>query len=102
VEPTQPLCLPPEPKKLMGYKIMNKRTDLQIADTSIDWPFEQVRDTGKRLWTGILEGLTAWRERRAAAVLYAELSKLSNAELERRGIIPGDLHRQVSETSRQR
>jgi hypothetical protein len=81
---------------------MNKRTNMQIADNSIDWSFEQVRDTGKKFWTRILEALTAWRERRAAAVLYAELSKLSNAELDRRGMARGDLHRQVSETLRQR
>jgi hypothetical protein len=86
---------------MLGHKIMNKRTNLQIAD-AFDWSTERVRETAQNLWTRILEGLTAWRERSAAAVLYAELSKLSNAELERRGITPGDLHRQVSETVRER
>ena len=35
------------------------------------------------------------REAHAAAVLYQELSKLSDAELERRGIGRCDLHRNV-------
>jgi hypothetical protein len=79
---------------------MNEPTNLQTADTSIDWSFDQARDTSKKLWTRFLEGLTACRARWAAAALYDELSKLSGAELERRGITPGDLHRQVSDTLR--
>jgi hypothetical protein len=43
------------------------------------------------------EGLRAWMEAWAAsaaeAALYGELSRLSDAELERRGIPRGDLHR---------
>jgi len=81
---------------------MYKRTNVPIADASIDWSFEQAGATGKKLWTRILDGLTAWRDWRAAAVIYAGLSKLSHAELERRGIATGDLYRQVSETLRQR
>jgi hypothetical protein len=42
--------------------------------------------------------LAAHRDARVAAALYQELSKLSNAELERRGIARGDLHRHVSGT----
>jgi hypothetical protein len=37
--------------------------------------------------------LADYQRRRVAAALYAELSKLSDAELERRGIAPGDLAR---------
>ena len=49
------------------------------------------------------ERLRGWIEARAAraaeAALYQQLSRLSDAELERRGIPPGELHRCVSGSS---
>lgn len=77
---------------------MDQQANEQVAEAPIGWSAEQVRKIGKTLWARILENLTARRERRAAAALYAALSKLSDAELERRGIARGDLHRQVFET----
>jgi len=74
--------------------------DVQACATPTDWPF-QGRDARKALWVRILASLAAYRERLAAAVLCAELSKLSNAELERRGFARGDLHWQVSQSLRQ-
>jgi hypothetical protein len=74
---------------------MTRQANQQVAEVSIDgWP-EHVRVTGKALSARILEGFVAWSERRAATIVYAELSKLSDAELERRGFARGDLHRQV-------
>jgi hypothetical protein len=43
--------------------------------------------------------IDATAARAAQAVLYQELSRLSEAELERRGIPRGELHRCVSEIS---
>jgi hypothetical protein len=42
------------------------------------------------------------RDAYVAATLYQNLSKLSDAELERRGIARGDLHRHLSENSTDR
>jgi hypothetical protein len=77
---------------------MNQRAKLEAAETSIAWPFEPVRKRASTLWARILQSFTARWERWAAAILYAELSKLSDAELKHRGIARGDLHRQVFET----
>jgi hypothetical protein len=44
-----------------------------------------------------LETLAACRRRRIAAVLHQEMSKLSDAELERRGLARDDLYRHASE-----
>jgi hypothetical protein len=49
----------------------------------------------KRAFACIGACLAAHRDAQVAAVLYQELSKLSDAELERRGIARGDLHRHV-------
>jgi len=56
-----------------------------------DW----IRQAGQRLriWT------EAYAAAAADAALYQELSKLSDAELERRGIPRGELHRCVFGTS---
>jgi hypothetical protein len=49
------------------------------------------------LWLRICAGLAAYRRRRVAAILYAELSKLSDAELRHRGLARDDLHRLASD-----
>jgi hypothetical protein len=77
---------------------MNHQANEQVAQTPIDWSPEHFRDTGKVFWARILERLVAWSERRAATIIYVELCKLSDAELERRGFARGDLHRQVFES----
>ena len=53
--------------------------------------------TARRTWARIGQYVAECRGSYAAAVLYQELSKLSDAELERRGIARCDLHRQVFE-----
>jgi hypothetical protein len=79
---------------------MNQSIDLQAGAIPTDWQL-QGGDARKTVWVRILASLAASRERSAAAVLYAELSKLSNPELERRGFGRGDLHWQVSQSLRQ-
>jgi hypothetical protein len=60
-------------------------------------PSKQARNVASLLWAGFFERLAAWRKRRAAAVLYTELSKLSDGELRRRGVARVDLHQLASE-----
>jgi hypothetical protein len=52
-----------------------------------------VRNKAHHLGTRIAGALEAHAASMGHAALYAELSKLSNAELERRGIPRGELHR---------
>jgi hypothetical protein len=54
-------------------------------------------DQARRLGAHIVEYIDAHGDANAAAALYAELSRLSDAELERRGIPHRDLHRCVLE-----
>ena len=58
-------------------------------------PLGGIKLAGERL-RGWIEGRAA---RAAEAALYQQLSRLSDAELERRGIPPGELHRCVSGSS---
>ena len=53
--------------------------------------------TARRACACIWQYVAECRESYAAAVLYQELSKLSDAELERRGLARCDLHRNVFE-----
>jgi len=68
------------------------------AATPIGWTFGQVRDQVRRLGARIVEVIDARDDAYAAAALHAELSRLSDAELERRGFARGDLHRQAFES----
>jgi hypothetical protein len=56
----------------------------------------QVRDKAHRLGTRIAASLDAYAASLGDAALYQELSKLSDAELHRRGLSRGDLHRSVA------
>jgi hypothetical protein len=68
------------------------------SDVSVSVPraplLDRVRAAGRRLkaW------LEARAERAGEAAMYQQLSKLSDAELERRGIPRGELYRCVSGT----
>ena len=57
--------------------------------------FARMRSAARRTCVRIGQYLAQYREAQAATVLYQELSKLSDAELERRGIGRCDLHRNV-------
>jgi hypothetical protein len=51
----------------------------------------------RRACANIAAYVACCRDAYAATALYDELSKLSDAELQRRGIARGDLHRLVAE-----
>jgi hypothetical protein len=69
----------------------------RVAVSSAGWSAKQVGDVGSVLWASFRARLSAYRRRWVAAVLYAELSKLSDVQLARRGIARGDLHRLTSD-----
>lgn len=69
----------------------------RVAVTPIGWSAKQVGSVPCVLWARLRAGLSTYRRRWVAAVLYTELSKLSESQLERRGIARGDLHRLLSE-----
>jgi hypothetical protein len=77
---------------------MQTHANSQIAGTSIGWALAPARDQVKRLGARIVAFIDARADAYAAAALYEKLSKLSNAELERRGIPRGELHRCIFET----
>ena len=66
------------------------------AAAPIGWLIAQVGDGVKQLGARLLMVLCACDGSWAAAELYENLSRLSDAELERRGIPRGELHRCVS------
>jgi hypothetical protein len=68
------------------------------APGPIRWALVQACDGAKRLGAGIAEIFDAHADALAATALYPELSNLSNAELERRGIPRDRLHRHLFET----
>src|SRR5262245_39374769 len=81
-----------------GEGIMQSHVNSSAATAATVWTFRQVRDQVTRLGAHIVEYLDAHADADAAAALYAELSRLSDAELERRGIPRSGLHRFVFET----
>jgi hypothetical protein len=76
--------------------IMIGRASQFVARPSIGWWVKQTRSAARVLWAKLLALLEAYRQRRAAESLYSKLSRLSDAELERRGIARGDLGRLIS------
>jgi hypothetical protein len=77
---------------------MQTHANSQEVGTSIGWTFGQARDQAKRLGARIVKLIEARADACAAAAVYEQLSRLSNAELERRGISRGELHRCIFET----
>jgi hypothetical protein len=77
---------------------MQSHGSTHAAPAPIGWTFRQVRDQARRLGARVVEFIDAGADAYAATALYAELSRLSDAELERRGIPRGDLHRCIFET----
>ena len=64
----------------------------------IIWAFGRARVQASRFGLRVANALSRWANVRAAAALYENLSRLSDAELARRGIPRADLYRHVSET----
>jgi hypothetical protein len=77
---------------------MQTHVNSQVGTTSIAWAINGARAYARWLGARIVELIDARADAYAAAALYEKLSKLSNAELERRGIPCGDLPRHVFET----
>jgi hypothetical protein len=82
--------------------IMSGRASKFIARPSIGWWAKQTRSVARALWARLREVLHAYRQWGAAEAVYTDLSRLSDAELERRGIARGDLGRLVSEMNAHR
>lgn len=74
---------------------MQSHTNLQAAGNPIGCALSQSRDEARRLGARVLAFLTVCADAYAATTLYQELSRLSDAELERRGIPRGNLHRHI-------
>jgi hypothetical protein len=72
---------------------MQHQANPQLAETLVSWAIDEARAKAKRLGGGIVEALAICANAWAAANMYEELSRLSDAELARRGIFRGDLHR---------
>jgi hypothetical protein len=64
-----------------------------LAETLVSWAIDEAGAKAKPLGGGIVEALAICANAWAAANMYEELSWLSDAELARRGISRGDLHR---------
>jgi hypothetical protein len=77
---------------------MQSHANSSAATAPTGWAFRQVRDQAGRLGPHIVEYIDAHGDANAAAAPYAELSRLSDAELERRGMPRSGLHRLVFET----
>jgi hypothetical protein len=74
---------------------MQHQANPQLAQVLVSWAIGEARGKAKRLGGGIVEVLAICADAWAAANTYEELSRLSDAELERRGIPRGELHRCV-------
>jgi hypothetical protein len=77
---------------------MIERANQQAAEAPIGWAVGPVLDQAKRVWATFTDILTVNAKVRGAAILYEELSKLSDAELKRRGIPRAELPRYIFET----
>jgi hypothetical protein len=74
---------------------MQTHANSRVADHAIGWTLDQQRHEARRLGARVLDVLRACGAGYAAAAEYEELSKLSKAELERRGIPRGDLPQHI-------
>lgn len=81
---------------------MAGQASVQLAETLVDRAVDGAGAKARRLGTGlgarIVETLAVCGNAWAAANMYEELSRLSDAELERRGIPRAALGRRVFET----
>ena len=72
---------------------MQHQANPQRAEALVSWAIDEATAKAKRLGEGIVEALANCANAWAAANIYEELSRLSDAELARRGTSRGDLHR---------
>jgi hypothetical protein len=80
---------------------MTTQPSVQLVETLVDRAIDGAGAKARRFGTGfgarVIEILAVCGNAWAAANLYEELCRLSDAELERRGIPRGELHRCVFE-----
>jgi hypothetical protein len=76
---------------------MRTMTLTQVALHPKRLPLEALRRMARRLAVRLAHCVRFYADRYSAAVQYEDLVNLSAAALERRGIAPGDLHRQVAD-----
>ena len=72
---------------------MQTQEDSQIARTQIGYALAQVYGAAMRLGATVANILSAHATARGAQLVYEELSRLSDAELQWRGLRRQDLHR---------
>ena len=82
---------------LAGSTMMRSMTLTQVGFQPTRSPIEVMRRKGRRFAVRLIHYVRFYADRYSAAVQYEDLAKLSAAELERRGIAPGDLHRHVAD-----
>lgn len=77
---------------------MNSRKAFAVGPLRIR--YIQVRRMTRPLWAGAHAIQSAWRQRREAARIYTELSKLSDDDLRRCGLERRDLYWRALEMAR--
>jgi len=80
-----------------GNTMMRTMTLSQVAFQPTRSPIEVMRRKGRRFAVRLIRYVRFYADCYSAAVQYEDLARLSSAELERRGIAPGDLHRHVAD-----
>ena len=65
---------------------MRDRANSQVAAVPIGWMLALAHERAARLVASVTRVIDVYADSYAAAALYEKLSKLSDAELERRGI----------------
>jgi hypothetical protein len=76
---------------------MQHQANPQLAEALVSRAIDEARAKAKRLGRGIVEALANCANAWAAANMYEELSRLSDAELARRGTPRAELHRYIFE-----
>jgi hypothetical protein len=76
---------------------MQHQANPQLAEALVSWAVDEARAKAKRLGRGIVEALTNCANAWTATNMYEELSRLSDAELARRGAPRAELHRHIFE-----
>jgi hypothetical protein len=76
---------------------MQHQANPQLAEAPVSWAIDEGRAKAKRIGGAIVEVLAICANAWAAANAYEQLSRLSDAELARRGTPRAELHRHILE-----
>jgi len=80
-----------------GNTMMRTMTLTQVAFQPTRSPIEVMRRKARRFAVRLIRYVRFYADCYSAALQYEDLARLSSAQLERRGIAPGDLHRHVAD-----